>query len=371
MALVSTRGPVYYPALDHSAPNGGVPSSETVILLDAAAEKCAFIVRAPKAGILHKVRFRTATVTTGDTLKVSFQDVDMTTGDPDGTPDQFRTIVVANGDDNASLVTGILSSDGTDTGTKRTVAMGELLAVVIEFDSFVAGVLNIATQNTVNPPGTSAGCYTDHFTAAWAKNVSSVPRLALEYSDGTYEAMPYVDAAVAGVALETINSGTTPDEIALLFQVPFLCKVAGIWGFLDLDGDADVVLYDTDGATPLESVSLDTNVRIGATAGVFHAFWDTEVTLAKDVTYRLSYKPTSVTNTSLFVGSYTAAAVLDSVSGGQECHYTSRVDAGAWTPDTTKRPLMGLILSALDDGVSTGGGSGTGAISRSRLRRLA
>jgi hypothetical protein len=301
---------------------------------------------------------------------VSFQDVDLATGDPDGTPDQYRTIVVADANDNASLVTGILSSDGTDNGTKRAVTRGDLLAVVIEFDSFVAGNLNIATRNTVNPPGSSGGHYTDHFTAAWAKNASSLPRLALEYSDGSYWPIPYTCPAVGGIAAETFNSGSTPDERGLIFQVPFSCKASGIWALIDVDGDVDVVLYDSDGTSVLESVSLDANVRIAGSSGVFHALWDTDVTLVKDTSYRLAVKPTSVTNASMFVGEYTAAAVLDSLSGGSECHYTSRTDAGAWTEGTTMRPLMGLILSALDDGVSTGSG-GTGAISRSRLRRLA
>jgi hypothetical protein len=369
LTLVSTRGPVFFPAIDHATPNGGAPNSETSILLDATAEKCAFIVRAPFTGTLHKVRFRTATVTTGDTLKVSFQDVDLATGDPDGTPDQYRTIVIADANDNASLVTGILSSDGTDNGTKRAVTRGDLLAVVIEFDSFVAGNLNIATRNTVNPPGSSGGHYTDHFTAAWAKNASSLPRLALEYSDGSYWPIPYACPAVGGIAAETYNSGSTPDERGLIFQVPFSCKASGIWGFFDVDGDVDVVLYNSDGTSVMESVSLDATARIAGTAAVTHAQWDSDVTLTKDTNYRLVLKPTSVTNASLFVGEYTTAAVLDSLSGGSECHYTSRTDAGSWTEDDSMRPLMGLILSYLDDGASTGG-SGTPVVNRSRLRRL-
>jgi hypothetical protein len=374
LALVSTRGPIYWPPLDQTAPNSGSPAQETSILLDAAAEKCAFIFRWPKSGTPHKVRFRTATVTTGDTLKVSFQDVDTTTGDPDGTPDQYRTIVIDGANDNTAHVTGILTSDGTDTGTARTVTMGERGCVVIEFDSFVAGSLNIATRNSISPLGNGAESYTDHFTAAWAKNVSAVPKLAIEYSDGSYEPIPFVCPAVSGIAAEAFNSGTLAgsggDERGLYFQAPFACKVMGAYAFLDLDGDGDLVLYDSDGSTELASVSLDSNVRVSANPGVFHSYFDSEITLTKDTNYRLSFMPTTVTNASLMVGSYPTAAVLDALPGGQECHYTARTDAGSWSETTTKRPLMGVIVSALDDGVSTGGSS-TGAINRSRLRRLA
>lgn len=68
-------------------------------LLDADGEKLAFVLPAPKTGNLAQVGFRTMIVTTGDTLKVSFQGVDEATGDPDGTPDQYRTTVIADGDD--------------------------------------------------------------------------------------------------------------------------------------------------------------------------------------------------------------------------------------------------------------------------------
>jgi hypothetical protein len=356
MTLVSARGPLYFPALDHASGAGGDQTQQTVFVIDAAAEKLAFVVRAPKAGILHKVRFRTTTVGTGDTLKVSFQDLDTATGAPDGTPDQFRTIVIADADDNASLVTGILSSDGTDGGTKRTVARGELLCVVFEFDSWVAGNISLSSRATVNVAGTSSESYCTHFTAAWVRSVSALPRMALEYSDGTYEAIPYVCPAVAGIATETYGTGTTPDERGLIFQLPFAAKVGGFWVAINRAAAFDIKLYDSDGSTVLESQSF-----AAASAGtvlIMHTYFDSEITLSKDTSYRMTVLPTTATTVSLMVGSYSVAAVLDALPGGQECHYTSRTDAGAWTEATTKRPLMGLILSELDDGVSVGGGGG-------------
>lgn len=343
---------------DFYGANAGVPGSQTSFLLDASAEKVAFIFRAPKAGTLSKVRFRTSTVTTGDTMKVSFQDVDGTTGDPDGVVDQFRTIAIGNNDDNVTLQTGIISSDGTDGGTKRTVTLGQMLAVVIEFNSYVAGNLNIVGRSSVVPAGTSNDVYVDHFTSAWAKSAAVVPRFALEYSDGSYAAITMVDPGIGGTATETYNSGTLSgaggDERALLFQVPFPCKVSGFYGIFDVDGNADVVLYDSGGAT-LESLTLDSDVRAQTFAMPLHAHFDTEVTLAKDTTYYLAFKPTSVTTVGLVVTTYSAAAVMDSLPGGQQCHYAARTDAGAWSPDTTKRPHMGVIISALDDGISGGG----------------
>lgn len=370
MALVSTRGPVYFPPLDHSAANGQAPTLAT-FALDAAAEKLAFIVTFWQPGTLHLVHFRTATVATGDTLKVSFQDIDGATGDPDGTGDEFRTIVVGNGDDNVALVTGILSSDGTDTGTKRTVVAGQMLAVVFEFNSFVAGNILLAARSAAAGPSSSGYTYSDHFTAAWAKS-QNLPLMAIEYSDGSYAPLPYVDASVSGLAAETFNSTTTAgaggDERGLIFQVPFACKVKGFWANLDIDNDAEVVLYDSDG-TELDAVTLDATNRVVTHSQVYHVPFSDEFTLAKDTNYRLSLRP-GAGNASVMVSSFPTAAVLDAMPGGSECHYTVRTDGGAWTETTTKRPLMGVILSAVDNGVSSGSG-GSGAISRSYVRRLA
>lgn len=369
MALVSTRGPAYWPPIDNPAANGQAPTIAT-FALDASGEKLAYIVTIWKPGILHKVYFRTATVATGDTLKVSFQDVDLATGDPDGTPDQYRTIVVGSGDDNMALQTGILSSDGTDNGTKRTVAAGERLAIVFEFDSFVAGNMLLTGRSAAPGPGSSGQIYCSHFTAAWSK-VATLPLVALEYSDGSYGPIPYVDPSVSGLAAEVFASDDTPDERGLIFQAPFAAKVLGFWANVDIDADADVVLYDSDGSTALETYRLDSNVRAVTHSLPYHVPITTERTLTKNTNYRLTLKPSSTSDVGLMVGNVPAAAVMDAYSGGQQCHYTARTDGGAWAETTTKRPFMGVILSALDDGTGSGGGSGSPVISRSRLRRMA
>jgi hypothetical protein len=181
--------------------------------------------------------------------------------------------------------------------------------------------------------------------------------LALEYSDGTFAPIPYVDPSVSGLAAETYNSttlaGSGGDERGLIFQAPFASKVKGFWGNFDIDGDADVVLYDSDGTTPLETYPLDTTIRAATHSQVYHVPFTDEYTLTKDTNYRLALKP-GASNVSVMVGTVPSAAAADSYPGGQECHYTARTDAGSWTQTTTKRPLMGVILSALDDGAGSG-----------------
>ena len=47
--------------------------------------------------------------------------------------------------------------------------------------------------------------------------------------------------------------------------------------------------------------------------------------------------------------------------GDSQCYYATRTDGGAWSAVTdTRRPLIGVRLSAIDDG-SGGGGGGLAA----------
>lgn len=315
--------------------------------LDADGEMFAAIFRIPKTGTLSKVHFRTGTTTTGDDLKVSFQDVSATTGDPDGTADEFRVITIADGDDNAWKSTGIISSDGTDSGTKRSVTRGDLIAINWEFDSFVAGNLQLSILVGSGAVVPEFGyTYNDHkTTGSWAKHNNSLPLFALEYDDGTFAYIPGVIPAKSADFV-TYNNTDTPDEIGLLFQLPFKCKVGGAWmGGQDIDGDTDLVLYDSDGTTVLETVSLDKDIR-AATSGIKSYVWfSNDHGLLADTNYRLVLKPTSATDMTYREWTVDAAAQLDQMEGGQKFHRTERTDAGSWTETTTKRPLMGLIVT--------------------------
>lgn len=331
----------------------------TTFLLDAAAEKLAGIIVAPKAGDIARVHFRTGTVTTGDTMKVSLQDVDPATGDPDGGADQFRTQVIADADDNVWFRTGLVTSDGTDTGTLRTVTKGQVLAWVIEFNSFVAGNLNLVGKAVLAGQGPFVGRhYLDHFTAAWAKQTGSVQVAAIEYSDGSFAYIPNTFPATTQASI-TIGSASTPDEIALKFRLPFPARVSGWYLAGNIAGDADIVLYDSDGTTVLETQSIDKDIRASAANLTAAGTFATARTLTANTFYYLAFKPGATNCFPFFftVDATPGAVILNQISGGQDAHWAQRTDAGAWTPDTLKRPVMGLILDGLDDGAGVGGGA--------------
>lgn len=354
MALQAIKGEVrlpVYPRID-STP---VPGGTTGVLLDASGEKFACIFTIPKNGTLHKVWFRTGTVTVGDTVKVSFQDVGAD-GFPDELVDQYRTVVIADANDNAGFTTGILSSDGTDDGTKRSVTFGQEVAIVIEYNSYVAGNLYIAYSDALGFTGENYPYMAQKIGAGptWAKTGNQTwPIIAIEYSDGTYE--PINALPIASTTLQAFNSGTAvSDEYALAFTLPFSCRVKGMGAMMELDGDCDFVLYE--GTTVRASISLDADKRSSTGLNIENRLFTAPYTLVKDTQYRIAVKPTTATSLNLLYFTVSAAAIMDSFDGGQSFFQSTRLNEGGWSDTTTNRPFIWLLLDAFDDGVGGAGG---------------
>lgn len=319
-------------------------SAFTSSVIDATGEKFAWIGRVwnpdRTTKSIRKVGFRFGTVTKsgGSGLTVSLQNVDTANGppyQPDGTQDQ--TVAIANGDagfaSNTWYQTAALSAD-------RSVAFGELIAVVIEYDgsgrlgSDTVSLNNIATSPVQQTLGGSL------LTASWAA-VAIAPNVILEFSDGTFGTLEggYPASAITATAF---NSGSTPDERALEFTFPVAVKADGAWINVSVAGgtsDFDVVIYE--GTTAHRTVSIDANtVRVASGGIVFVTF--AEITFSKDVTYKLALKPTTANNVSAY---YIDVANADHKQAfiGESWNYTERTDGGAWSATTLTRQLFGGI----------------------------
>lgn len=315
------------------------------LLLDASGEKAAFCVAAPKSGNITKVHFYTRTVTTGDTLKVSLQDTSLTTGNPDETIDQSGTVVIADTDDN------VIKSVTLDTA--RTVTQGDYLSVVIEFNSYVAGNLEIMANEYGGLPRDS---YSNLKTGgSWAKQGRG-PIVLLEYSDGSF---PNVAGAVPGMMSQYANldSGDTPDEIALRFKLPAPMRLSRVTWMGDMAAGSlpNLVLYE--GTTALATISLDGDVSYSTVAALFGTKkFPTPYQCAKDTVYRLALKPTTTTTVGLHYIDVATNAHLESTPGGKEFYTSERTDGGSWSDVTTRLPAIDLIFDQIDDGTGGGGG---------------
>lgn len=343
------------------APNSNAPAYASGLTIDAAIEKVAFVFRAPKTGTLDKFEFRLNIVTQAPAngLKASFQDVSLTDGFPDGAVDQFR-VVTSGLVTNAWIAPGLMTSDGTDLGSKRSVTMGDVLACVIEFQSFNASdSLGIATLSHDSLGGFSMFPYTAHNTGSWTKPGNNMGVMALKYNDGSYAYIGGDIYPFNNLITTNFSTGSTPSERGLIFQFPVAVKVAGAWIRLTsaASNTARLRLYDSDGTSQLESILIDSDAWAGV-GGKTAFYWFTqERELLASTSYRLALLPETGTNFTIYEFSVSAAALMDGVEGGQNWYLTTRSGAGAWSPTTTQRPFMGLLVTAIDTGGSGGSGS--------------
>lgn len=293
----------------------------------------------------------------GSGLTVSLQDVSLTTGppmQPDGGKDQ--TFAIAN--NNASFAANTWLQTGNLSAT-RTVAYGDLLAVVIEYDgagrlgsdSFVivaiseGGAARLQGQGVTRIGGTFAP-------------FSAIQTVVLGFDDGTFGTLQGGYPATA-VGNHLFNSGTAgADEYAMGIRFPFPVKLAGAAIYMQqlAGADCSIVLYS--GTTALQSVVIDSNaISQAATPRLLYVSFP-ETVLAANTLYYLSVLPTTTTSVTTYYVDVAAAAHLQAHGGGMAfCEYT-RLNGGAWSaPVTTRAPYMSLELSAFDDGASGGGSS--------------
>lgn len=309
-------------------------------LIDAAGEKFACIFQVPKTGNITKIGFRTVAVTSSQTLRVGLET--LSSGNPSGT--QYGGSAV-----------GTQAAPAANTYYEVTLATpaaatrGDIVAIVIQFNSTV-GNLNIASAGTT---GSHLMPYTSLFTASWSKSVNGGMH-SVGYDDGTYGDCFLIPASA--VTQTTFNSSSTPDERALKFKLPFPASMSGVYARMGSasGGNPQWVLYDSDGTTVLQTLSITQNTLQGTGNDFGKYRFAASVALKANTYYYLSLKPGSTTNVSLYDMTVQSAAMLGGHLGGADFHLATRTDAGAWTATTTIRPFIGLIFDSLDDGASPG-----------------
>ncbi|HTE19510.1 MAG TPA: hypothetical protein VK689_14165, partial [Armatimonadota bacterium] len=307
-----------------------------------------------------RVSFRIPSLTTAQLLRVGLETLDAS-GDPSGT--QY------GGSAPATQTPVTATTYEVTLPTPATAVAGDRIALVIQFDS-TTGAVNVASA-PAGPGSTGTGFpYIDTYNGSvWTRQSAALAVLSIRYNDGLYAAVGAVPAGL--LAAVTFNSGSTPDEIGNLINLPFPLEASGFWGQLDFDAAADIILYDGDGTTVLRSVSLSNLYRGGTAAARYELPFSSPVTLAKNTNYRLVAKPTSGSNVSVHRLTCLSAAHLDGMPGGQVIHETSRTDAGAWSQSTAQRILLGLLASKLDDGAGGGGGGLASPFSSPLIRGIA
>lgn len=360
MALANC-GRIYWPPL--TTDNGANDNSLffATHTYDSASDRLAWVGNSTVTDTLSTVYFRTGTVTTGCTVDVRIETV--TNGRPTGTlfgTNTNVTVVIADTDDNvwktATLTAGASLTKGDQFAIVMVVSSGtpnlQIGGVPGAFSQSSDGLYPITLQDT--GAGTWAGItgllWIAEFTTA---GPTYLPRLYANNGAGT---------------ITSFNSGTSPNERALRFQVPFTCRVAGlrIWMFNVAAGaDSTASIWNTTGTTDaaaLAQKSLDGDFPTSTTIdGCVDFIFPTPVTLSVNTTYYAGLRADTANNIGL--GSYANASVTNAVRAmagvNAQTYLSTRVwsagTAGAWTDTTTTVPFIYLLIDQLDDGASAGG----------------
>lgn len=355
MALIDIHG-LYFPPISLA----GNAFTSTTGIIDATGERYAWIGRvrwvdkSVATRDIRRARFLFGPVTKagGSALTFSLQNIDTANGPParpDGTPDQ--TVAIANADANFAAntyyTTGNLSAD-------RTVAYGELICAVLEYDgSGRLGSDSVAIyhgSNSIFVEGTAL------FTASWAAN-SGLNGIVFEFADGTVGVLDAAGPISSPTVSLNVNTGSTPDEVALKFTPDFACSVNRIWANPATAGataDFELILYQ--GTTALQTVAVDANTLKATGAANVVEVAIPETALTAGTAYYVALRPTTANNIGVRYMDVATPAIRACLPGGTQCSYGARTDAGAWTDTATRYPFIGVHISKIDNGAGAGGG---------------
>lgn len=375
MALVSLPGGFRYG--QNGGPLFASVTSFPVTAIDATGEKTAFIgyidiVGRPTAaktfssagGKIHWVGTSVTFANGGTQLDVGIQDVSGTAGppcEPDGSFDVSATLIGGTDTINNNATT----TTAMETGTK-SITHGDAIAVVFDMVSR-AGADTIALRaSATNVTGNILPTSNVFAAAAWAAGNERLPFVVIEFDDGTLATLAGGSFWEQGTALQ-FDSADNPDEVGNIFQVPFDCKVGGIWARVSVDNassDFTLKLYSDPLGTPalVGSIAVDSaHSAITTTAiNISEFLFAQEISLSKNTDYAVTILAggSATNDTRLEYITLMHADHRAIAGGGINTNYVSRNDSsGAFSETTTQIAEIGVIVTQIDDGTGSGGGS--------------
>lgn len=296
----------------------------------------------------------------GTTLRFGVQDV--ASGLEDGTFDVFDDYVPGTDTLTASQYNKVTMTSGS-----KTIAHGDLLAVGMELTARAGtdSINNAPVTNIYESGRQLAYPITSHDSGAGPAKTIGGWTVVIQFDDGT---LGWIDGLPACLNLQggtsvAYNSGSTPDEYALLGSFPYKCTLgmlaARISNVASVD-DFELVLYSAPLGTPVaERTVAVTASDLGATDNSFVGQM-TPYDIPANTVIGIAMRPTTTNNISLVYynlqtgnGALTAFSDFDSMG-----LYSRTNQSGAFAlVNALHVPNMYAWQTALDDGASAGGGS--------------
>lgn len=354
MALVTLNQPAYWGIVSGNVAAGCANSD---LIMDASGEAVAYIFQAPKTGTIAAVIPRIdAVVGTPPDLLCTIETVG-TTGLPTGT--LWAT-------DTSASHTAVASTSPEITLTAAaSVTAGDLLCVRFEWaTAYSSGSVELRNYNMGGNSNRHSFPVVYHDTGAGfaSSSLQPHPMMCLKYGDGSY-VVPWGVWPPATISSLVIDSGTNPDEVGWYITAPAAMQVGGgyVWHQATADdAQFDVVTYSAAGTSP----------AVANTASIYHraaqflnpststgVYFGKATDLVKDSDYAVVFSnPDTTSDFRLFYLDVADANHLGTAAG--KLAWASRDGGtGAFTKTTTRIPAGAVMITAIDDGAGSGGGS--------------
>lgn len=338
----------------------------TTYTYDSATDRVAWVGSSPVTDSLASVHFRLGNVVTGCTVDVRIET--LTNGRPSGTLWATNT--------NASVVINDTDDNGWKTATLTAAASftrGDKFAIVIVVSSGTPNLVLNGCMGTVSTALVFAHwplTLQDTGAGTWASAANGFAWIA-DFTTNGPTALVGLTPVQAGT-VTAYNSGTSPDERAMRFQLPFKTRVLGMRvAMFNIAAGADFTfsLWDTTGTTDagaLAQATQDGDFALSTTQdGFVDLFFASPPTLSAATTYYAGVRADTANNIGL--GEMSNSAITNALRAlpgvSAQVYLSTRVwtagTAGAWTDTTTTFPMIHLIIDQLDDGA---GGAGLAAL---------
>lgn len=341
MAMVQLKGGTIFPIQPVKTTTSLQMSSFNVNTSDFAAS--AFI--AQKSGVLETVEFQGSG--TAATFRVSVQARNSSDGNPSGTNLVYRDIAVGA---NGWYIPGKMTSNGTDGGTPLTLVKGDIYFIKMIATAGVGFASNVAVAQPAN-------LYNVNDQGSGVLRGGAPLSLGIRFSDGSFYATSPFSIQSKTILGSAINTGTTPDEVGTLFSFPTNVLIGGISVLCDLDGDAELRIYDIEDSTltPLRTVAVDKDLRTDSNQGEIFAMFP-DLLISANHLYVATIRPTSATSLTPIGYTVNASAQLALMGGAHPWSWVQRTDNGSFSETPTQRPLISLYVTGADQEI---GGSPT------------
>jgi hypothetical protein len=359
------------PLLLSPGPTIGHGISLTATTVDAAGESvsCVGYIRlssgpgtskvlsAAGSGKIH-VCLGALTFANGSTnVRVGVNDVDAA-GVEDGTHDVYGDFVGGGGGLSANGVNNLTMTSGT-----KTIADGDLVAIVVEMTARGGADSVVVNRATMSGGSVLPYATVDAGSGPAKAGGNGAALCAIEFDDGTIGYMANMWARFP-VLQTAFASNSTPDEYALVFQVPFKARVSGLFaglGNLAAADDFELILYSDPLGTPVAELTAAQDMTIGD-GQIWISRQSGSYTLSPGTNYAIAIRPTTTNTLSFYrfdLGTGGANLRKACVFGTNCSTYYRQDNAGAFgNESTTSIPMLGVWIDQLDDGVSAGGGGG-------------